>query len=345
MRRNRNGEAQTENTESAGKEIVWDINFPLVTNVYVMGDMLAVWGITWILMAGILLTLALFSGHSGTLSAMLEVIPILGFVCLALFVVSILVMVVIFRNRFYAVFMVTRKGASYQVSGAQSKANTAVAILGAVAGKPGVVGAGLLAKAQEGEFFEWSDVFRVNLDSDRHVVILRNTWRTIVRLYCTPENYEAVAQMALEGVERATGKRARDGVSRTARRNLAARNLFNRWTALTFLSTIGITASPFIDMDDCGLIILGLGGLVIVSVAAFGSVRKLFAIIGLVGVAWLVLLTIHGAGVHGLDLGFMTVSNYELTMRSSHGNYFLISVAGLVGWTVCALRNLLVARD
>lgn len=334
-----------ENPERISQEIVWDISFPLVTNVYIMGDMLAVWGITWVLMSAILLVMGLFSSNSGTLSAMLEVIPILGLVCLGLFVVSVLIMAVIFKNRFSAVFMVNAKGASYNVSRAQSKLNTAVAVLGAIAGKPGVAGAGLLAKAQEGEFFAWSDVFRVDLHSGRHVVILRNSWRTMVRLYCTPENYDAVARMALDGVAGASDKRARHVTSQTAVRRLTGMRLFNRWTALAFLSTIGITLSPFINMDDYGLIILGLGCIVLISAAAFGSLRKLFAIVGLVSVVWLVLLTIKGAGGTGLDLGVITLSKYELTMRGSHAKYFLISAAGLAGWTVCALRNLITARE
>ena len=64
---------------------------------------------------------------------------------------------------------------------------------GALARKPGVAGAGLIAASSEAMATRWAGIRRAVYDPRRRNITLRNRWRTIIVLYCTPENYEAVA--------------------------------------------------------------------------------------------------------------------------------------------------------
>ena len=81
-------------------------------------------------------------------------------------------------------------------------------ILGALAGKPGVAGAGLLGMAQETVGVVWDDVRRLNIHAPARVISLMDSWHVVMRLYCTPQNYEvvlnAVQKWAAGGLKKAT---------------------------------------------------------------------------------------------------------------------------------------------
>ena len=67
-------------------------------------------------------------------------------------------------------------------------------VLGLLTGKPGAVGAGLIAAGDRTRALEWGEVGRVRYDARRRTVALGNSWRTVVILFCTAENYAQVAQ-------------------------------------------------------------------------------------------------------------------------------------------------------
>jgi hypothetical protein len=113
------------------------------------------------------------------------------------FMVAVLVItVLIFGNRFPTHFAVTPEGVFYQSkSGCASKLNRAAIILGLLAGKPGTAGAGMMAASQEARGFDWEDIHKVKEYPEQRVLSLMNSWRVVVRLYCTPENYPSVLEM------------------------------------------------------------------------------------------------------------------------------------------------------
>ena len=59
-------------------------------------------------------------------------------------------------------------------------------------GRPGGMGTAILADAGQTGFFEWQDVYKVTTDSARRIIALKSNWRTLVKLYCTPDNYASV---------------------------------------------------------------------------------------------------------------------------------------------------------
>jgi hypothetical protein len=105
----------------------------------------------------------------------------------------VLVMVLFFGNRFRAGFSVTPSGVSFETAMRRAKWSSRAAVLvGAVAGSPGTAGAGLLAQSSEDVSIPWGDVRRVKVHGEHCVLSIMNGWRVVIRLYCTPENFEQV---------------------------------------------------------------------------------------------------------------------------------------------------------
>jgi len=326
-------------SEQQERRVAWDFRIPLVTNIYMMADCTKVMAITWVVCSALVLLIGLIV-DPGDVKDLLPVVPMFGIVAAAIWVVMVLVMLVFYGNRFYARFEVTSKGAHYGVSTTQRKLNKVIVVLGILAGKPGVAGSGMLAQSQEEQFFAWSDVFRVDLDPRRRVVILRNTWRTLIRLYCTPENYEEVAAIAREGVDAAIYSRERKVKRAGETRRSVVQHIFNRWSALAVLSCFLATATPLLDLDDYGRAILLAGGLALLAAFLGGSARKLFGFLCLGITGWLVYSVFAEGAKVGLDMGFQRLTNYQLINDTDEIARLWMSIAGLLGLTVCGVRGL-----
>jgi hypothetical protein len=99
--------------------------------------------------------------------------------------------------------------------------NRLAVILGALAGKPGVAGAGLLGMAQETVGVNWDDVRRVNIHAPARVISLMDSWHVVFRLYCTPQNYDvvqnAVQKWAAAGLKKAAQAPRAKGLTPTRR--------------------------------------------------------------------------------------------------------------------------------
>lgn len=65
--------------------------------------------------------------------------------------------------------------------------------MGLLAGRPQLAGAGLIGMSRESEEANWSGAFRAVFDPGSHSITLRNAWRTLMWVQCTPENYATVA--------------------------------------------------------------------------------------------------------------------------------------------------------
>ncbi len=193
--------------EVGREEIEWDFGIPLLTNPFILLDFAKVLTITFAILSAMFMLIGIVQGVD-EFRDMLALIPMFAICVLIVGVIMALVMLVGYGNRFPCRFAVSRAGVRYEVTPGQKKMNTAIIIIGALAGRPGVAGSGFLAKAQESGSFAWSDVHEIDLFPRRRVVCIRNSWRTLLRVYCTPENYDAVAAMALDGVARTAHARS-----------------------------------------------------------------------------------------------------------------------------------------
>jgi hypothetical protein len=104
------------------------------------------------------------------------------------------VVLVFFGNRMRVRFTVDEAGALWETIDKRAITGNRLALLGAaLARSPTAGGAATLAAARQREFVRWSDVALAEYDQRRSMITLRNSWRPIMLLVCTPENYDQIA--------------------------------------------------------------------------------------------------------------------------------------------------------
>jgi hypothetical protein len=202
-------EAVDTHSAAGNGQIAWEFNIPLITNRFILYDIGKALGLSGLFLCLLLAAITMFFGHIRDLPDMFE----LAGICLGIFAVSmLLVMIVFFGNRIPARFVLDERGARVQNLGRRSKVGNRLAIvLGLLGGGKGLstAGAGMLAVSQERTEIKWSDVRGIRYHPADKVISLMNSWRVVVRLYCTPENYEVVASTAtarMEGRPKAKAK-------------------------------------------------------------------------------------------------------------------------------------------
>jgi len=165
--------------------IIWDTRFSLLTNRYFMWDMIRVLGIAstilLVLMVVIMRDLVMAVQFAGLIGGIMLVV-----MCIACLILG---------NGFDARFSVGQNGVSYESGSTGKKWNNAAIVLGVLAGKPGAVGAGALAKSGEAGSYSWNEIVKITVDEKRRIISLHNSWRTLNRLYCLEGNFEQVLQL------------------------------------------------------------------------------------------------------------------------------------------------------
>ncbi|GFK95901.1 hypothetical protein NNJEOMEG_03774 [Fundidesulfovibrio magnetotacticus] len=176
----------------------WSVSVPLLTNRFMFLDFLRWMGLTCLAMALIACLIGLFAGDAGVF---LGVLQLFGAVCAGMTVLFVLVMFLFFGNRLELAFRLDERGAHALVASRRGRAaNRAAVLLGALAGKPGVAGAGLLAQAQEHTFVDYSLVRRARFSPRQRVISLGTHWLRTVRLYCTPRSYPEAERLVRQGL-------------------------------------------------------------------------------------------------------------------------------------------------
>jgi hypothetical protein len=175
--------------EPAAGTLRWETAFSLATNRFTIYDMLKMIGITWAIMLGIFGTI--FTLNDGAASFW-SFFLLLGIIMVGFLLMFMAIMLLFFGNRYPARFTLSSAGSLVENRSRRARlANRAAVVAGALGGRPGVAGAGLIAASQEAVSIAWTDVKRVNEHPDQRVISLMNGWRVVIRLYCTPENYAA----------------------------------------------------------------------------------------------------------------------------------------------------------
>jgi hypothetical protein len=171
----------------------WQVEMPLVTNRFFLYDMLKVVGWTGLVLFVILGGIAVATGsveHMPVIFGMFALI-LFGFLLLAL-----AISLVFFGNRYPTRFVVAPAGIGWEsMSRRGNAANRAAVVAGVLAGSAGAAGAGLLAAANETGLLDWHEIRKVKKYPEERVITVMNSWRVVIRLYCTPENYRYVADL------------------------------------------------------------------------------------------------------------------------------------------------------
>lgn len=171
-------------------EIKWEINISLLSNKFLIRQMIFLFLITYTIISILMGTIFLAQG-------VVERIPktflIFFLVCSGLFILSILVMFIIFGNKLNLRFTIDKKGVLYEMIDKRAKnLNNLTIILSLLLRKPTYSGTGLIAKSKEVIFTNFKNVSKIKNIDKQKVILLKNEWRTLMAIYCNSENYEMV---------------------------------------------------------------------------------------------------------------------------------------------------------
>ena len=169
---------------------VWEADFPLLTNPMVLKQFYMLILFSGLFMFLLLSFIMIVTGEISAVPSML-LLTLIGVGILAL--LMFLVMLLYFGNRIKVRFTLDQYGAVIQNIDKRSKfVNRAAIIFGALGLQPGTAGAGILAAAREEEHTAWKALAKAEYNHRHHSITLRNSWRPVQILICTPENYHAV---------------------------------------------------------------------------------------------------------------------------------------------------------
>jgi hypothetical protein len=113
-----------------------------------------------------------------------------------LFVLSLLVMLVVVGNRLRMTFSIDDRGIVTRVVDSRARAaNHLAAMVGAVAGKPGIAGAGMIAMHDEERSVAWDGIKVMICDPQRRTITLRIGLRAVLYVFCTAATYEEAAAL------------------------------------------------------------------------------------------------------------------------------------------------------
>lgn len=110
-----------------------------------------------------------------------------------LFVGFVLTALIVFGNRLRTRYTLDDQGVTQETRDRTSGLLSRLAVrAGAIGGQPGTVGAGLLALSRRHEHLDWAGRFTLHAQPRAHRLILRNRWRALMEVDCTPENFAQI---------------------------------------------------------------------------------------------------------------------------------------------------------
>jgi hypothetical protein len=238
------------------KVISWEQYIPL-TDRFMLYDLVRVFVASLAIMQASLLVMAFFIGEDPVILP-LRIYLILFFIFSSLY---LFVALAIFRNKYWARFVLAPEGAMYKMGLREQRINRLVLALSLLFRRPGAAGASLLAISQESGIVEWKDVYNVKVYPKERVVALSNSWRTVLRLYCSAENFELVADRAQSCAEKGAQWRSRH--CRPVRHRWT---FYILWTASALAAALAALAwfEVYYDLTDriailAGILVLFLG--------------------------------------------------------------------------------------
>ena len=178
--------------------IEWDIDVSLLGQPSMIAMFLKIIVLSAALMGGLVIFLSFVLGDAGMIAPVLKLTAVSAAIISALL---LFVVLVVFRNRMTMSYVVDIRGARVRTVDRRARLGSKAAIVaGVLTGKPGVLGAGLLAESSSDQDVAWRAVHSVACSPKWRTVSLANAWRTVMVLYCLPENYDEVAERAVQAV-------------------------------------------------------------------------------------------------------------------------------------------------
>jgi hypothetical protein len=176
---------------AAPGDLTWEIDVGLLTNPTLLRQFALVVVGAGALMALLLSFLLAVQGEWADIPMMLGISALAAG---GLGLLMVLVILLFFRNRFRVRFTVGDKGVLFETADRRALTGNRLAVaLGVLGNSPAAAGAGLSAMAREDAFTGWGAIAEARYHPAWRGITLRNRWRTVAFVACTPDNYEQVA--------------------------------------------------------------------------------------------------------------------------------------------------------
>ena len=256
----------------------WEFDIPLY-NRFIMLDLFKALGIPFLLIAGFVVWSAYsVTEHGGSVSwyGLNYSLIFIGI----LIALTMLMLWVIYRNRFESHFVINEEGVGVAYRGGTSKknkkVNTLLIVLGAMARKPGAVGTGLISQSMQSVSVEWSEIFSAVAFPKSHAIALRNNWRQVMIVYCTRENYD----QALEIITREVSQRKTD--RKTDLQAIRKEHKFS-WIMTPFVLLFGFFLSAVYEYDfESKIFMFIVAGWALLTAWVPTWIKKVTAVVGII---------------------------------------------------------------
>lgn len=302
-------------TTPADTTLRWEVAVPLASNRYMLA------GLAKATLGGAALVTCLVTillAIQGEWQAMPRIAALLAMIGLGLLAIGVLVMVAIFRNHLRLRFTVDNVGVTAETVDRVAKTgNRAALLVGLVLGRPAAAASGLLATQQELQQLHWKGAFRAELEPATHSIALLNGWRTLLRIYCLPGNYELVTRTVSSFMT--THGTARRGSTKSP----LARYLW-RTAAVTLAA---LPALVFGDVYGVGLLLPFL--LLCFAIAMVWLVRGLAWVVLLAAVSTFGAMAFRLLILHSTGAGYRALSgdDWALSALATLGLLIIVAIA------------------
>lgn len=272
--------------DAASEAIEWEYRVPLLTSRFMLYDFIKVIVLSVVIMYVLVSVMGWFvEGEFVWMPP--QVFLITGGAMAGLFAIASLLL----GNRFRMHFSVGPDGVGYASGSREKRWNRAAIIIGALAGSASATGAGLIASSREAGGWPWAELHRANEYPGPRVITLRNSWRAVLRLHCTPENYEQVRAAVSAGLAKGAAERA----TIEAAAPPAVRRPWHAYAAAVLvpvMATILVTAWPWLQYEEGMRFVVLSGLLLIVAGLQQGFLRRALAALSLLPTAYIGYLTV-----------------------------------------------------
>lgn len=249
----------------------WETDIPIATHPVMLTNFGLLFAVTGALIGALLAFIFAMTGRGDAIQPMIEWTASLT---ASAYLLALLVSMIVYGNSLNLCFSLDASGAQAEVTDKRPRiAARAVAAFSWVADRFGLAGSGLIAETSSRQQIQWDDVADAHFHPLWRTISLSNGWHIALILFCTRENYDAVAAAVHTGLAARHPHKFHNPLPALLLR-----------TFLVLLSSMPLFAMPFAESDGVfpALLVLGFG------LAAVWLSRHL---------GWLVLAALAWSGV------------------------------------------------
>lgn len=186
---------------STGENIEWDIDVSILTNRFILNELLRVLGIATLITAAIVTLIMLPSILSGSMYTSSSnardakyALMLIGI----LFLFTALFIIAYYGNKYMLSYNLDSRSVSTITRENQkaknSKINFLLIFAGLLTGNPTAVGTGFLAASHQNQDIKWKNVKKAIFYPKSKTITLKAGFAEKSIVFCTPENYYSVEQ-------------------------------------------------------------------------------------------------------------------------------------------------------